>query len=173
MDKSKMMMFIIIALLVILLGTVVGVGVYLINIAERDGVETYSSSREVIITPANMRTISLGEIITNLYPGPNDRSDNVRVEIIVGLDESSPEKKVQLEEFDAVFNRQLNVARAIAIEVFVSRTYDEVRTLEGRRETAEIIKNELQKAFNNPDDPKSTNFIVDVAFSDIIVMRGG
>jgi flagellar basal body-associated protein FliL len=166
MDKSKMMMIIIIALLVLLLGTVVGVGVYLINVSGRNGVDFPDDRPIVVVTPANMRTVSLGEIITNLYPGPNDRSDNVRVEVIVGLDESNPERKVELEDFYTVFNRQLSTARAIAIDVLVSRTYDEVRTSESRRETAGIIKDELKKAFES-------NLIVDVSFSDIIVMRGG
>jgi flagellar basal body-associated protein FliL len=166
MDKSKMMMIIIIALLVLLLGTVVGVGVYLINITppERNP-ELVQPRVEGVTTPANMRIVSLDDMIANLYPGPNGRQDTVSVEIIVGIDESEYVDKAELEEFYDIFTRRIPLARSVALNVFVSRTFEELNTLEGRRETAEIIKNELRQAFDSP-------LIVGVSFSNIVVLRG-
>ena len=168
MDKSKMMMIIIIALLVLLLGTVVGVGVYLINLSSTDNSEWVEQQQPVTVgdlRPSDLRLVSLDSVTANLAPGPGGRSDNIVVEVYVGLNASTSIDEAELDEFYAIFNRGLPIARSIVFDVFVTREYDEIRTLEGRAETAEIIRNELQEAFGS-------NLIVSIFFSNWNVVRG-
>jgi flagellar basal body-associated protein FliL len=167
MDKSKMMMIIIIALLVLLLGTVVGVGVYLISLADDDTatfVEHDGPAVTTILMPEDMYMVSLGERVTaNLALGPNNRSDNVIFNVDVGLNHTVDAS--EFDEFYGMFNQRLSIARAEVLGVFLTRTYDEVRTREGRDETAEMIKYRLQEVFGS-------NLIVSVVFSDWNAVRG-
>lgn len=165
MDKSKLMMVVIIALLLMLLGTVVGVGVFLITRVSEDvnWTEPQPPGVTEVIMPADLITVSLGTMTANLALGPNNRSDNVLVEVDVGLNAMVDDS--EFEKFYAVFNRGIPIARAEVLDVFVSRTYYEVRTSEGRAETAEIIKLRLQDAFGS-------NLIVSVSFSEFNAHRG-
>lgn len=167
MDKSKMMMVIIIALLVLLLGTVVGVGVYLINLSDDEGGWDIQQPPGVhdILMPEDLRTVSLETMTANLQLGPNNRSDNLVVEVVVGLNAHHTVDAEELEEFYGVFTRGIPVARAVAFDVFLNRTYEEVRTAEGRAETAEILTHALQEAFGS-------NLIVTVMFSEWNAVRG-
>ncbi|MCL1884791.1 MAG: flagellar basal body-associated FliL family protein [Defluviitaleaceae bacterium] len=167
MDKSKMMMIIIIALLVLLLGTVVGVGVYLINISDSNGSwdEPQQIATDRVLTPGDMRFVSLDQMVANLTLGPGGRSDNIVVTVEVGLNASETVDEDELEEFYTIFYNRIAIARSVAFDVFLSRTYDEVRTNEGRDETAEILKYALQEAFGS-------NLIVGVFFSEWNAVRG-
>jgi flagellar basal body-associated protein FliL len=168
MDKSKMMMIIIIALLVLLLGTVVGVGVYLINIADSDTAwddPQQPVATDRVLTPGDMRFVSLDSMVANLALGQGGRSDNIVVTVEVGLNASDAVDEEELEDFYGAFYNRIPVARSVAFDVFLSRTYDEVRTNEGRDETAEILKYALQEAFG-------TNLIVGVFFSEWNAVRG-
>lgn len=166
MDKSKVMMGIIILLLVLLLGTVVAVSFLMINRFTRaarafDGPAVVETA--TVLTPADMRLVPLDQQRANLALGPGGRNDNIVLEVVVGLNATVNES--ELEEFYTDFNRGISAARSIVFDILVERTFDEVRTLEGRAETAEIIKYELQNAFGS-------NLIVAVFFDEWNVVRG-
>ena len=166
MDKSKLMMIIIIALLVLLLGTVAGVGIYLITISNDDAshfVEPMRVEVQTDLTPSDMVFVPLGDMVANLALGPNGRSDNAVLEVTIGIN-ATVEDDV-LEEFYGVVTRGIPVARAEVFNIMVTRTYEELRTLEGRQATEEIIKYRLQEVF-------ASNLIVDVSFSDFLASRG-
>ncbi|MCL2577867.1 MAG: hypothetical protein FWE27_07445 [Defluviitaleaceae bacterium] len=169
MDKSKMMMIIIIALLVLLIGTVIGVGLYLVSVSAdtRNFAEIEPEDTWMNIRPADLRTVSLGSMTANLAPNQNNRADDsIIVEVEVGLNASSGVDTRELDEFYGVFNRNIAIARAEVLNVFVTRTYDEMITLEGRLETAEIVKNRLQEEFQS-------NLIVTVSFPEWFVTSRG
>jgi len=152
--------------LVLLLGTVIGVGVYLISLSNDDAAHFNEPQRVEVthdLTPSDMVFISLGEMTANLALGPNNRSDNAWLEVSVGLNATIEE--AELEEFYGVVTRGIPVARAEVFNVFVTRTYEELRTLEGRQATEEIIKYRLQEVF-------ASNLIVDVSFSNFNAVRG-
>jgi len=166
MDKSKMMMVIIILLLVLLLGTVVAVSFLLVNNfvgIDSNHAEVQATRTETVLTPGDMRLIPLGQQTANLALGPGGRNDNIVVSVEVGLDATGSES--DLEDFYATFNRSIPAARSIVFDILVERTFDEVRTLEGRAETGELIKYALQEAFGS-------NLIVDVFFDEWNVVRG-
>lgn len=164
MDKSKMMMGIIIALLVLLIITVVGVSIWLVNQSHRSGDNGgFVIGNTGDPTIRDIQTVSLGSMTANLALGPNGRSDNLVVTVDIGLDTRGDE--AYFEEFYADLNRNIPAARSEVLNVFVSRTYEEIRTLEGRQETAEILKNHLQEAFGS-------NLIVTVMFPEWTAVRG-
>jgi flagellar basal body-associated protein FliL len=167
MDKSKMMMGIIIALLVLLVGTVLAVTLILMRQMRQnvDYAEHQPPATTTVLTPAELRTVSLDLMTANLLPGPNNRSDNLLVEVVVGLNASDPSIAAELEEFYTILNRGIPIARSVTLDVFVERAYEEVITLEGRQEAAEIIKTRLQEAFGS-------NLIVDIRFPQWNAVRG-
>ncbi|MCL1846240.1 MAG: flagellar basal body-associated FliL family protein [Defluviitaleaceae bacterium] len=168
MDKSKMMMAVIILLLVLLLGTVVAVSFLLMNRINTQPSGNLAEAQigpitERVLTPADMRLVPLGQQTANLQLGPGGRNDNIVVSVEVGLDATVP--PADLEDFYAAFNRSIPAARSVVFDILVERTFDEVRTLEGRAETSEIIKYALQEAFGS-------NLIVDIFFDEWNVVKG-
>ncbi|MCL2355857.1 MAG: flagellar basal body-associated FliL family protein [Defluviitaleaceae bacterium] len=167
MDKSKMMMVVIILLLVLLLVTVGAVSFFLLRNFPRPQDVQVNGARSgesiIVLTPADMRLVSLGQQTANLAAGPGGRNDNIVLSVDVGLNATVSDS--ELDEFYATFTRSISAARSIVLDVLVARTFDEVRTLEGRAETAEIIKYALQEAFGS-------NLIVDVFFDEWNVVRG-
>jgi len=162
MDKSKMMMVVIIVLLVLLLGTVIGVGVYLINLSDDSGGfhEPAGPAIQHVPTPADLRLVELGQMITTLALGPGGRSDSVITNVTIGLNASDSVDEDELEElYGFLSTRGIIIARDVAITTFLSRTYDQVRTLEGRLEAQEAMMYAFQDAF-------SSNLIVQVFFSE-------
>jgi len=168
MDKSKIMMFIIIGLLVVLLGTVVGVTFYLINLVGDDNQEAFNYVAEPPPPPnlnlMNLIEVSLGErITTNLAIGERGTSDSVVAEVVLGINNTGDESEVA--EFIEDINNRIRFARGVVIDVFSGLTYEQVRTTEGRNAVQEEVKLSLQDAFG-------TNLIIVVHFSEWIVMRG-
>jgi len=168
MDKSKLMMIIIIALLVLLLGTVVGVTFYLINLVGDDSPENFHVTDAPAPPPhlhfRDLAEVPLGErISTNLAIGDQGTSDLVSVEVVLGVNNTGDQSEI--DEFIASVSDRLGMARGIAISVFGELTYDEVRTPEGQLAAAEEMKSRLQTVF-------ATNLIVHVGFSDWFAARG-
>jgi flagellar basal body-associated protein FliL len=113
------------------------------------------------ILPWNLRSVSLGSFTANLALGTSDRSDSLVLEVVVGLNADAD----YIEEIYERINDSIHVARSEILDVLLSRTYYQVRTLEGRAETAEIIKNHLQNLFHS-------NAIVTVVFPEWYAVRG-
>ena len=166
MDKSKLMMTIIIVLLVLLLGTVVGVTFYLINLV---GDQRPDDSRTVIehdLPPGllgDLIEVSLERKLTNLAVGPGGTSDVVALEVVLGINNTVDAEEV--EEFLTSLNDRRRFASSIVIDVVGDFTYEEVRTPEGRNAVGEEIKHRLQAAFG-------TNLIINVNFPEWLVQRG-
>jgi len=165
MDKSKLMLIIIIALLILLVGAVLAVGVWFIRTTpvEADWGDHQAPGVTHELSPQDIVWVTLDSITTNLAQGPGGRMDYIVAEVLVGINGTVPQD--ELESFEATFYRSLALARSEAISTFVSLTLEEVITPEGQNMTAEIIKNRLQVAFESP-------LIVSVSFSDWTIQRG-
>ena len=164
MDKSKLMMTIIIALLVLLLGTVIGVTVFLINLV---GDDTASQFEDPLPPPPphNLNMMDLHEIvlgdsfITNLA-GPGFAT--AQFGVALGIDNTGD--VAEFNTFISDFGERINLARGIVNSVFQTLTYEEVRSPEGQTMAQERIKIELQNAF-------ATNLIIVVSFTDWFIVR--
>ncbi|MCL2216340.1 MAG: flagellar basal body-associated FliL family protein [Defluviitaleaceae bacterium] len=167
MDKSKLMMIIIIALLVLLLGTVVGVTFYLINLVGDESPDFQQAEDRTL--PPNLSLMDLVEIplgerfSTNLAIGEHGTSDTVLASIVLGINNTG--EQGEIDDFVDDVNDRIRMARGIVLDVLGERTYEQVRTPEGRNAAAEEIKLRLQAAF-------STNLIILVEFPEWFVQRG-
>jgi flagellar basal body-associated protein FliL len=138
------MMIIIIALLVLLLGTVVTVTIYLVSTF--GGGEAQPDAPRVTPTPLLLPSDidwsrELDEIRTNLLEPPAGRlSAFIVTTLLVGVNTTVPTRVMN--EFNVNFSFQ--VARTIANEVLFAATYAEAKTPEGRSAIEERITARLQ-----------------------------
>jgi flagellar basal body-associated protein FliL len=146
MDKSKPMMIIIIALLVLLLGTVVAVTLFLITSFGGDNTveDVPRTTPTPILLPSDIEWRELDEIRTNLLDGPN-RNVYIIASFRVGINNSSTASRQDLADLNVAFNYQ--TARTIANEVLFSTTYTEAKSPEGRAAIEERILARWQLEF--------------------------
>ena len=168
MDKSRLMMIVIIALLVILIGTVVGTTLFLLSGPDPDP-EIFAEVPDPVHHPQrtslmDMVEVSLGERFqTNLATGADGRVAIVMAEVVVGLDgEAEPE---ELAAFRMSFEARMGMARSVIIHEFGSAHFEDVDTPEGQMALAETMTRALQEQFES-------NLILRVFFSDWTVQRG-
>lgn len=167
MDKSKVMLFVIIGLLVVLIGTVVGVTIFLIGMVGNGDQEGFTQPTppllEVQMGVMELEEIPLGEVMTtNLASGPDGRAGQVRAGVVVNVDGRGDE--AEFNNFVLAFNARMGTARAVVIDVFSTTTFDDIRTLEGRGAAAEEIRLRLAETFE-------TNLISQVHFSEWFVQN--
>ena len=168
MDKSRLMMVVIIALLVILIGTVVGSVFFLLSrtgpdpdaFAEVPDPVHHRQLRSMM----DLEPISLGERFhTNLALGPDGRFGMVMAEVVVGMDgNADPE---ELEPFMNSFYNRIGLARAVIIQEFGNAHFDDINSPEGQMALAESMTRALQEQFES-------NLIIGVFFSDWNAQRG-
>jgi len=159
MGKDKLMMIIIIALLVIILGTVAGVSVYLINLmnkqanGEATGDETIAAV--IALKPDEMTPVVLGdEILTNLAKGPENKQRILKAQVVLRYDNTQGKAST---DFATLLEINVDVARSIALACMRSQTGEVLETPEGQDDLAVLIKTRLQEEFH-------TTLIVDVMF---------
>ena len=168
MDKSRLMLIIIIALLVILIGTVVGTTLFLLSGPEVDP-EIFTEVPEPVHHPQRISLMDLVEVSlgdrfqTNLATGADGRVSVVIAEVVVGLDGEAPIE--ELEPFMSSFNARMGMARSVIIHEFGNAHFDEVNSPEGQMALAETMTRALQEQFES-------NLILRVFFSDWTVQRG-
>ena len=167
MDKGRVMMVVIIALLVILIGTVVGGIIFL----SRPGADpdAFAEVADPVHHPQrvglmDMVEVSLGErFTTNLAIGQDGRMGMVMTEVVVGVDGLAD--AAELEAFLINFNARQGFARAVIINEFGNAHFDDVNTVEGQLALGEVMTNALREQFE-------TNLVLRVFFSDWNVQRG-
>ena len=164
MEKNKIMMSAIIALLVILLGTVVAVTIYLVSVFGATDQTVGDGFPGVTVgtrTPSirEMYYIELDTIRTNLLEGPGGHPRFVMTDVIILFDATAENRDITA--FRQYFSTA--IARSIIGDILYNSTYAFVRTPEGRTALEEHILHELQNRFE-------TNMIVSVMFTDWAVM---
>ena len=168
MDKSRLMMIVIIALLVILIGTVVGTTLFLLSGTD-PAPDIFAEVPDPVHHPQrtslmDMIEVSLGERFqTNLATGLDGRVAMVIAEVVVGLDGDA--ELAELEPFMLSFNARLGMARSVIIHEFGNAHFEDVNSPEGQMALAETMTRALQEQFE-------TNLILRVFFSNWTVQRG-
>ena len=162
MEKSKLLMIIIIALLVLLLGTIVGVSMYALRLFNEvgtgDGSGVASGPQVVrILNREDISIVSLGDpITTNLQSGADGRARFAVVSVNVGYDNSV---RNESDAFGQLLESQIPLARSVALRCLYGKTFDELRDPDGIAELENEILEMLQQEFN-------TSLIVEVTLSD-------
>ncbi len=159
-DKNRIMMILILVLLVVLLGTIVGVSFYAMKILNA-GAQAQQKPVEVSrLSVDEIDTVSMGDpISTNLKSTGDDKEHVARMSISVGIDNT--DKKKSPATLQKVQDK-IVVARDIALSTIMNTTYDDLMRPDGY----DILKNQilakLQETFND-------NLIVEVYISDTYV----
>jgi flagellar basal body-associated protein FliL len=164
MEKGKLMMVIIIALLVILLGAVVGVSIYVMNlINSQTTIADVVNAQSQIATSLSIdekASMSLGDaIVTNLATGADGRKHFISVNGYIAYD--IRDKKAS-DTFATKLTNNIHIARSIALACIISSTYEDLRDPDGMSILADRITRRLQEEFE-------TNLIVDVYLSDFLL----
>jgi len=161
MEKSSLMMIIIIALLVALLATVVGVTLFAFNMVQNMETSTQHveqgrdrTPRE--LTPEQITRVAIGDsIITNLATeGGSGFSGVARVQILVGYDNTQGSESVEIANR---IDSQTTLIRTITLAALQERSYQELTTRGAMEALGADILERLQNDFN-------TNMIVEVSF---------
>jgi flagellar basal body-associated protein FliL len=165
MEKNnKFMMIIIIALLVAMMGTIVGVSLYVLNLMNNQAEEIEGSR-----VPQTIKKLAMEEItsiiiveddVTNLQPGADGRDNHfVRLSIQVGIDNT---EKRDSEAVIAQINWNLERARMVVKTIVYAKSRDDLRHEDSFLLLADEIKLALQETFES-------NLIVEVIIFDFLV----
>ena len=167
MDKSRLMLIVIIALLVILIGTVIGTTLFLLSGDDTDP-DIFAGMPEPVHHPQrtnlmDLIEVPLGErISTNLAVTLDGRPSMVMSNVVLGID--SQAEASELDPFLINLNARIGMARSVIINEFGRAYFDDINSTEGRLALAETMTRSLQEAFE-------TNLIVMVFFSEWNVNR--
>jgi flagellar basal body-associated protein FliL len=162
MEKSKLMMIIIMALLVLLLGTVGGVSFYVMNMIRNQPslADAGSAAQQVArnLSIDEMETISLGDtMLTNLARSEGSRQNHyLRASGFIAYDATD---RKEAEALAARINENIQFARSIALACIWGSTYEELSETDGPAILADRIRIRLQEEFES-------NLIVRVYFED-------
>ena len=164
MEKSNLMMIVIIVLLVALLGTVVGVTFFAFNMVrtmEAQVLEGGFDGTQRPVRPDQINHVMIGEpITTNLATGAGTISNHMaRVQLVVGYDNTQGRES---DNIAALIDSQMTYLRMVALDSIANRTFAELTTQGGR----DALTAELLEAFQNDFQ---TNMIVSVGFYEWLI----
>ena len=163
MEKSNLMMIVIIVLLVALLGTVVGVTIYAFNLVqnmEQAGARGDWDREPRHLTVDEINRVMVGsDIITNLATDGPGVGNVVRTQVVVGYDNTQGRES---EDISQRIESNITFIRTAALESLSTRTSQELSTRHGREALAAELLLTLQEEF-------MTNMIVEVSFYEWII----
>ncbi len=162
MEKNKIMMIVIIALLVVLLGSIVGVffmfSKYVKNTSQLTEQEQMTDLPPV--SYADLEFISLpNPISTNLATGPDGVPHTAKLEMAYGV--VSTEEGSQ--EMMALLTEKEKVVQSIVLETVREKTYEEMMRTDAQQMLEDEILKKMQDAFE-------TNLIYDVVIYGLIAV---
>lgn len=165
MEKSNLMMVVIIVLLVALLGTVVGVTFYAFNMVqsmERAAAQgALGWEREVrTLRPDEIGRVTVGDaIITNLATEGGGSGGTARIQVVIGFDNTQSRES---QDTYAMINEHISHIRNVALASIQGRSYNEMTSRDAMRDLGDELLERLQNDFQS-------NMIVEVSFSEWIV----
>ena len=165
MEKSNLMMIVIIVLLVALLGTVVAVTVFALSAVQEIGTSIHADDgwdrTPRTLLPTQIGRVSIGDpITTNLAADAGSPSRHIRVNMSIGYDNTQGRES---EEKAQMIEAQMDYIRSIILESLRTRSYNEISARDGTRLLQDEILDALQNQFQ-------TNMIVGVFITDWLVM---
>jgi len=159
LDKSKPLMIVIIALLVLVLGAISAASFFLIRSLGKNNAPVVSAEAPVTkLTIDQIEKVPLKTpISTNLSAGHDGVEHYVKINLAIGVNNTdkneSPKMLSSLESNEMV-------VRDIVLGVLRSQTYEDLTVPEGQDLLKDSIKTQLQEEFNS-------NLIVQVYISDL------
>ena len=151
MEKNKFMMIIIIVLLVAMMGTIVGVSLYVLNLIQNQAQEAEAEGArepQVIrkLTIDEITQIDIGEIKTNLQKGADGKAHFVVFTLVIGYDNTQDAESTNI---GTILNDNLTRVRSIALAAAYSKAYNDFDNPDGINILASEIKDNLQELFES------------------------
>ena len=166
--NNKKMMFLIIGLLVVLIGVVIAVAIYVVNVIGQEQ-DPLLSTPVVDVAPAapsveDIHFIPIGAfpINTNLLTGADGRNMAITLNFNIGVDIGHPDGP----ELVAVMMGAEPVMRNIALSVVRDMTASEVNSRDGSTMLSNEIQRRIQEEFQ-------TNLITGIYIMDIFTAPSG
>lgn len=159
MEKNKVMMISIIVLLVALLGTIVGLGIFTINSLKK-GEEPQTQGEQVSeIKPLSKDELTLVElkepITTNLPVGEDGKDSHViRLNMSLAINNTVKKDKESEKTLASVSSKEV-IVRDVVLDILKKKTYEQMKKPDAR----EILKEEILQSLQ---DEFATNLIVAV-----------
>lgn len=157
MEKNKVMMISIIGLLVVLLGTIVGLGIFTINSlkkSEEPNVKTEESTERKLLKKDELTVIELKEPINTNLPVGEDGKDTHVVRLNLSLAVNNTVKK-ESDSTIAIISGKEIIVRDLVLDILKRKTYEEIKKPDAR----EILKEEILQSLKDEFD---TDLIVAV-----------
>lgn len=160
MEKNKIMMIVIISLLLVLIGTIVGLSVYAMRFLNKEAEEIPENTESVTVEQSEIQLITLPDpISTNLAKGNDTKEHVIRLKVSVAVNMS--EKKESPVLLQLLTDRTI-VIQDVIIGVLRNKTYEELSATNTQEILREEILTKLQQEFN-------TNLISTVYISELFL----
>jgi flagellar basal body-associated protein FliL len=159
LEKNKLMMISILALLVILLGTIIGVSLYVFKMIHADNAHASApTENEARLTLDQIQKVPLSApISTNLMQDADGSNHYVKLDLAVGVNSTIKDESPEMVE--SLANNQM-VTRDIILSILRHTTFDDLSKPEGQELLKSDIKTKLQEEYNS-------NLIVQIYISDL------
>lgn len=159
MDKNKVMLIAIIALLVILIGIIIAAVIMLPGMI-RDKDKPAETEIETTVEHSNISLITIEDPIkTNLKTGLDDEPHVIQAKFSVGVDMSDKEKSQKL--YDMLTEKTV-VIQDVILNSVRNKTFEDLQKADAQEILREEILTRLQEEF-------SSNLIIRVYISDLIM----
>ena len=152
MEKSKFMMIVIIALLVLMMGTIVTVSLYVLNlvqnqISEVDAEANRNPQAIRRLTVEELSEVAIGDKIqTNLLSGPDGKDRYAVFNLTVSFDNT---QKRDSEAIGELLGRNVERIRSVALACARNKTYEDLIAADGHLVLANDIREQLQLVFES------------------------
>ncbi|MDR3240158.1 MAG: flagellar basal body-associated FliL family protein [Clostridiales bacterium] len=159
MEKNKVMMITIIALLVILLGAIVSVSLYAFRIVggQREEAPLAADSAIRLSVDQIEKVPLVSPISTNLLADRDGAAHYVKLNLAVGV--NATDKKESPKMVESLASNEI-VTRDIILAILRNRTYSELNQPDGQELLKDDIKTKLQEEYGS-------NLIVQIYISDL------
>ena len=160
MEKSNLMLIVILVLMVALLATVVAVAIFaagaLTNISNDPVMMAGFEQAPTTLTPDQTRSIQIGDrIVTNII-GETGRDAVTSIQVSVAIDNT---RDVESVEFYNLMTEQMDFLRMVALSSIRRFTAEELTAADGMNRLAAEILDALTVSFR-------TNMIIEVRFTE-------
>lgn len=163
--KNKTMLGVVIGLLVVMLGTIVGLGIYIVNSMGKETAEAATHQEVVVIDHADLKELPSYEVTTNLADGSvtdknGGKDSGHMLKLVVGLNINYEKDKIKdADKLILVLTEKETTIKDIIISVVSTKTYEELKEIGAKDRIKEEILRKLQDEFQ-------TNLIVSVKLGD-------
>ncbi len=161
MEKNKIMMIVIIALLLVLIGTIAGLSMYAMRILGKETAAVpQDDKKSAVLDQEKQDMVPLGDALyTNLAKSNDNQEHVIRIKLTIAVDNTDKKASPALV---TLLGERTVVIKDVVIGVLRTKTYEELLTMNAQEVLREEILTKLQQEFD-------TNLIATVYIDDLFL----